>query len=93
MIKLASVFVSNSTGPIHIAGAVGTPVVGFYPPIKVMSPRRWGPYTENKAIFVPNVPFECEKCVGKRCKFFDCMDMINIDDVLRAIKEKVGVNV
>jgi heptosyltransferase-2 len=93
LIKLASVFVSNSTGPIHIASAVGTPVVGFYPPIKVMSPRRWGPYTENKTIFVPNVPFECKKCIGERCKFFDCMDRINIDDVLRAIKEKVGVNV
>ncbi|CUT04981.1 glycosyltransferase family 9 protein [Candidatus Chrysopegis kryptomonas] len=93
LIKLASVFVSNSTGPIHIASAVGTPVVGFYPPIKVMSPRRWGPYTENKTIFVPNVPFECKKCVGEKCKFFDCMDRINIDDVLRAIKEKVGVNV
>lgn len=93
LIKNATIFISNSTGPIHIASAVGTPVVGFYPPIKVMSPRRWGPYTNDKIIFMPNVPFECEKCIGERCKFFDCMDLINIDEVAKAIKEKVQVNV
>lgn len=93
LIKNASLFISNSTGPIHIASALGTPVLGFYPPIKVMSPRRWGPYTDNKVIFTPNIPFECERCIGKKCKFFDCMDLINIDDVVKAIKEKVKVDV
>lgn len=94
LIKGASIFISNSTGPIHIASAVGTPVVGFYPPIKVMSPRRWGPYTNNKIVFVPDVPFECKKCVYEKYKFCDCMDLINVDDVVKAIKEKiVEVNV
>lgn len=58
-----------------------------------MSPRRWGPYTEDKLIFKPNVPFECKKCIGKKCPFFDCMDMIKIDDVVKAIKEKMKVDV
>ncbi len=92
LIKGAMVFISNSTGPIHIASALGTPVVGFYPPIRVMSPRRWGPYTNNKIIFIPNVPFECKKCIGKRCKFYDCMDLINPDEVVNAIKEREWVN-
>lgn len=94
LIKFASIFISNSTGPIHIASAVGTPVVGFYPPIKVMSPRRWGPYTNDKIIFVPDVPFECKKCIGEKCGFYDCMDLIDIDEVVKSVKEKiVGVNV
>ncbi|CUS97714.1 glycosyltransferase family 9 protein [Candidatus Kryptobacter tengchongensis] len=92
LIKNASLFISNSTGPIHVASALGTPVIGFYPPIKVMSPRRWGPYTDNRIIFIPNVPFECKKCIGEKCKFFDCMDLINIDDVVKAIKEKIKVD-
>ncbi|CUU07387.1 ADP-heptose:LPS heptosyltransferase [Candidatus Kryptobacter tengchongensis] len=92
LIKNASLFISNSTGPIHVASALGTPVIGFYPPIKVMSPRRWGPYTANRIIFIPNVPFECKKCIGEKCKFFDCMDLINIDDVEKAIKEKIKVD-
>ncbi len=94
LIKDASIFISNSTGPIHIASAVGTPVIGFYPPIKVMSPKRWGPYANDRIIFVPDVPFECRKCIGEKCEFYDCMDLINIDEVVKSVKEKiVGVDV
>jgi heptosyltransferase-3 len=93
LIKLSSLFISNSTGPLHIAGALDTPVVGFYPPIKVMSPKRWGPYTSEKLIFTPNLPFECQKCIGEKCKFFDCMDLISPNEVAKSIKEKLGVNV
>ncbi len=37
-------FVGNSTGPLHLAAAGGTPVVGLYPSDRVMSARRWGPF-------------------------------------------------
>ena len=37
-IQTAKLFVANSTGPLHIAAAVQTPVIGFYPPVQVMSP-------------------------------------------------------
>jgi len=50
----ATLFVGNSTGPIHIAAALGTFVVGLYSPVKVESPVRWGPLTEKKKIFVPD---------------------------------------
>jgi len=36
--------VSNSTGPLHLAVAVGTPTVSVYSPIPTCHPRRWGPY-------------------------------------------------
>lgn len=41
--KAAAVMVSGDTGPLHIAGAVGTPVVGIYGPT---SPERNGPWWE-----------------------------------------------
>ena len=53
LIKLASLFVSNSTGPIHIAAAVGTFCIGFYSPVTVETAARWGPYTERRKIFSP----------------------------------------
>lgn len=53
LIKQAKMFISNSTGPIHIAAAVDTFIIGFYSPIKVQSETRWGPYTDNKKIFTP----------------------------------------
>lgn len=53
ILSKATLFVGNSTGPIHIAAAVGTFAVGLYSPVKVESPVRWGPLTEKKKIFVP----------------------------------------
>jgi ADP-heptose:LPS heptosyltransferase len=52
--KRSNVFVGNSSGPIHIAAAVGTFVIGLYSPIKVESATRWGPYTDKKKVFSPD---------------------------------------
>jgi heptosyltransferase-3 len=84
-IKTANIFISNSTGPLHIAAAVGTPVIGFYPPVRVMSPVRWGPLTEKKFIFVPD-PVKCPHCKGRRCRGNDCMDQIEVSQVLAEAK-------
>jgi len=54
LLKTAKMFIGNSTGPIHIAVAVGTFVIGLYSPVRVESPTRWGPYTDKKKIFVPD---------------------------------------
>ncbi len=53
LLSKASLFLGNSSGPIHIAAAVGTFVIGLYSPVKVESPLRWGPLTNKKKIFVP----------------------------------------
>jgi heptosyltransferase III len=53
--KLSKMFVSNSTGPIHIAAAVGTFCVGLFSPVKTESAKRWAPYTDKKMIFSPEV--------------------------------------
>jgi len=82
-IQTAQLFVANSTGPLHIAAIVGTPVIGFYPPVRVMSPKRWGPLTEKKVIFVPD-PKKCPRCNGKICRGSDCMDQIAVHSVVEA---------
>lgn len=84
--KSAELFISNSTGTIHIAAAVGTNVIGFYPQITALSQERWGPYTEKKKVFKPlGKPADCNKCKkGKiRC---ECMDTISVDEVFEAAK-------
>lgn len=88
----ASIFVSNSTGPIHIAAAVGTFVIGFYPQIPHMSAKRWGPYTDKKVIFSPkDKPLDCKKCSKERggC---ECMDSIRVDEVFECIKNILDEN-
>lgn len=81
----ARVVVANSTGPLHLAAAVGTRVVGLYPQITGLSPARWGPYTQHKRVFVPDMPADCCDCQdGSPCA---CMASISVDHVWQAVKE------
>lgn len=84
LIKSAAVFVSNSTGPLHIAAAVGTPVVAFYPPIRQCSSARWGPLTDRKIIFEPSAA-DCPRCKGGACQSDVCMESIRVEDVQKAV--------
>ena len=88
-LKSVDIFVSNSTGPLHVAAVVGTPVIGLYPPIVACSPIRWGPLTDKKQIFVPNAK-ECPRCKGGPCQGNECMDLITPEQVLAAVKDLVA---
>lgn len=91
VIASAKLFVSNSTGPLHIAAAVGTPVIAFYPPIRECSPHRWGPLTHKKVVFTADRA-RCPRCQGGPCRGNDCMDQIKVAEVLRAAKSLLGEN-
>lgn len=39
----ADLFISGSTGPLHICGALNVPTIGFYPSRLSAIPRRWRP--------------------------------------------------
>ncbi|MCX7877701.1 MAG: glycosyltransferase family 9 protein [Ignavibacteria bacterium] len=58
LISGAEVLISNSTGPIHIAAATGTYVIGLYPHIKTQSPVRWEPLTDKKKIFISDHKYD-----------------------------------
>jgi heptosyltransferase-3 len=81
--------VAPSTGPLHIAVALGIPVVTFYPPIRVQSAIRWGPYLndpEDAGILVPEVYCgEDFKCRGPKCNHYPCMKMIGPREALREV--------
>jgi heptosyltransferase III len=82
LVSRASLFVANSTGPLHLAVALNVPVLGFYPPVKVMSARRWGPYTERAAVLTGRGPDDCSACTrGGLCA---CLDAISVDEAYAA---------
>jgi ADP-heptose:LPS heptosyltransferase len=82
--KLAKMFVSNSTGPIHIAAAAGTFCVGFYSPVRTESAVRWAPYTDKRRIFTPQIG-------GEKVKG-DVMDEIEPGEVFAFIKNYMLTN-
>ncbi len=81
-------FVAPSTGPLHIASAVGKPVVGLYCPIFVCLPQRWGPIGPNDTAITPEVE-ACDKCVDEKCVHFDCMESRRVGKVKEAALGKV----
>jgi heptosyltransferase III len=85
LINKSSIMIANSTGPIHIAAALGKHIIGFYPKITACSPKRWGPYTEKKFVYQPSI--DCSNCTPKQCKKLNCMNTINIDEVCASVKD------
>lgn len=73
LIDKCDVFISNSTGPIHIAGSLNKKIIGFYPNEKVMSDVRWGPLSKNVVIIKPGAD--------------DDMSNISADEILKATQK------
>ncbi|QQS35173.1 MAG: glycosyltransferase family 9 protein [Ignavibacteriales bacterium] len=80
LISRAQLFISNSTGPIHIAAALNISTIGFYPKIQACSAKRWGPYSNKSFVFTPQI--DCSNCNREQCERLNCMSSININDVI-----------
>jgi len=55
ILKMADLFISNSTGPLHLAVAMGTKVLGFYPNSPGLGPDRWGPLGHSSSSYLTPV--------------------------------------
>jgi lipopolysaccharide heptosyltransferase II len=86
LLRGADLLISNSTGPMHIATAVGTPAVAFFSPLQVASPKRWGPYGEMNEVILPPVE-SCYKCKPEKCPEFNCMEKIDPNEVILRVKK------
>ena len=84
ILKRSKLFISNDSGPVHIACAVGTPVVAIFGRSdRGLSPRRWGP--SNKGDVVIHKDVGCLECLAHNCALgFKCLDAITVDEVVKA---------
>ena len=88
--SLAHVVVAPSTGPMHLAIALEKRVVTFFPPVRVQSALRWGPYRSEEdsvTIFVPDVYCGQDfKCIGNLCHYYPCMKSISVKEAVSEVK-------
>lgn len=54
--SVATVVVASSTGPVHLAAALGTPTLAFHAPWATCGAARWGPYAANGWALVASSP-------------------------------------
>jgi ADP-heptose:LPS heptosyltransferase len=85
LINKANIMIANSTGPLHIAAALGKYAIGFYPKIQAASAKRWGPYTNKGKVFEPEI--DCQNCTREQCEKLGCMHSINIDGVVKEVEK------
>jgi lipopolysaccharide heptosyltransferase I len=87
LFRKARLVVAADTGPLHLACAVGAPVVGIYGPT---DPARNGPFSRRDAV-VRRTPL-CSPCHRRVCRTHEgVMQAITVDEVLRAIDARLGV--
>ena len=73
-------------GLMHLAAAVGVPVVGLFP-MACSLPARWHPYGVPYRVVRTGV-WQCPRaCVKETCPDFQCHDAIEAAEVLRAARE------
>jgi lipopolysaccharide heptosyltransferase I len=76
--------VSTDTGPMHIAAALGKPVVGLFGPT---APWRTGPFGSVHQVI--RAELECNPCFRRKCDTVDCMAQIRVEQVLAGV-QKLG---
>jgi 3-deoxy-D-manno-octulosonic-acid transferase/heptosyltransferase-1 len=82
--RQASVLLTTDSGPMHLAAAVGTPVVALFGPT---SPERTGPYGAGHVVIRRGMA--CSPCFRKVCETMECMKTIGVDEVFQAVQERV----
>lgn len=84
VIGKAKFFVTNDTGPMHIAAALGVPVFALFGPA---NPIRTGPYGEMHTVIKEDV--DCAPCYRwKPCDNWRCMENLTVDKVYEVIRRR-----
>jgi heptosyltransferase-1 len=82
----AALMVSGDTGPIHVAAAVGTPIVGIYGPTR---PARNGPLSPHDITVSRDAVCQCHH--RRRCRLERmCLLDIEVADVLAAVDRRLS---
>ena len=89
LLERSCLYVGNDTGPMHIAAAMGTPVVAIFSARDF--PRQWYPHGRGHVVLRRDVP--CSPCFKDVCdRGLICLDRIQVEDVLRAVELQLARN-
>ena len=90
LISSCKMFITNSTGPLHIAAALHIPTLSFFPPIRACSPARWGPYGKGFNKVLSPADADCLRCEKKKCNRYSCMSEVTVDSAFKEAAETLN---
>lgn len=87
-IRLSELMVSNDTGPMHVAAAIGKPLVALFGPTE---PRRTGPYGQLQNVLRVDLP--CSPCLKQHCTYakpLECLQAISPEMVFDRVAKRLS---
>jgi heptosyltransferase-2 len=87
VIRRCSLFLTNDTGPMHVADAVGAPIVAVFGPTDWVTTPPYGPRHA-----IVRTPIDCSPCLKRVCPLghHNCMKRVTVDDVVAACDRVLG---
>lgn len=85
--KRAVLFVGNDSGAMHMAAAVGTPMVALFGP---SNPAEWGPRCDRMKVLYKGL--DCRACFHPTCERgeLNCMKQLSVQEVYAASVQLLG---
>jgi len=85
LLERCQLLVANDTGTMHVATAVGTPVVALF---GSTDPSATGPWGDGHVVIRKDVP--CSPCLKRICPTdHRCLELITVDEVEEAVDRKL----
>ena len=80
-----SLFITNDSGPMHVAAAYQVPTVTIFGPTKHTETSQW----KNEKSKIVRHDMECAPCMKRECplEHHDCMKSVTASEVIEAVKE------
>jgi len=83
IIARCRLFITNDSGLMHVASALGVPLVAIF---GSTDPRRTGPLSKNSRVLYKSIP--CAPCLKTECpEDRKCMGLITVDEVYEEVKK------
>jgi heptosyltransferase-1 len=79
LLEKASLVIANDTGPMHIAAALGRPLVTIYGPTDF---AQTGPYGRPDSVV--RLDLVCAPCFSRKCAHRSCLNQLEIEPILKA---------
>lgn len=83
--RAADLFFGVDSGPMHMAAAVGVPVVALFGPT---DERKWGPWGRGHTVITKRLA--CYPCKPHKCADNECMKRISADEALAEVEKKIA---
>ena len=88
-LRLCDLMVTNDTGPMHVAAALGKPLIALFGPTE---PRRTGPYGQLENVLRIDLP--CSPCLKSYCAWKnpnECLNAISPAMVFERVRNRLAL--